>query len=701
MSHDVRTELFYNGVWNDITPDVRYDPPITYRRGRADEAAVPAPSQLTLTLNNGQSNVNPAVSGRYSPRNPRSDLYGLIGRNTPIQVVGVGGGEVTAWPPEWDLSGKDVQVPITASGIRRRLGQGVPPLRSTLYRYLAGRSNVVAYWPMEDGENATSFASALTNRSSALAPSGKVTPAQYDKYPSSTPLPIFEAVGNVDGYVEGTVGRYTGVSKQRMSFLIAAPATGLAFSGVIFQFITGGPYTRWELVLQTDGHLYMRALNDEGNAVLTTPTLNYALNGKLALLSISITQTGPDIDWQVAVRQSGIAVTATNGWLMGRTFDRIRSVVLLGNKEIAYGHLHVTNDTADATWNSSQLPFEAWAGEPVGARLRRLGAEEGVTINTPDTVGPKLGPQRVDTFLHLLDASAHVEGGILYDTATTLEYRKPGIDNRVWLTLDYALGQVAPPLAPVEDDQALRNDVTVTRDGGSSARAVLETGALSVQVPPNGVGRYDTEETLSLYTDQQLADQAGWRLHLGTVDEARYPLITVDLTATPEKGAAGGTFNDATAVQLGDRIQIVNPPPWLPPEPIDQIVQGVTVTVSPHRHIITFNTTPYSPYITGVVSGGTDQQRLGTDGSTTAAAFTAGTDTALSVSTSSGPLWTTVAGELPLTIMVAGVELSVTAIAGAASPQTFTVTKAPVNGISKTIPSGATVRLKQPMIIAL
>src|SRR3546814_10320628 len=54
--------------------------------GRRDWATETDPSTLALRLNNGDSRVAAGVQGRYSPRNPRSDLFGKIGRNTPIRV---------------------------------------------------------------------------------------------------------------------------------------------------------------------------------------------------------------------------------------------------------------------------------------------------------------------------------------------------------------------------------------------------------------------------------------------------------------------------------------------------------------------------------------------------------------------------------------------------------------------------------------
>src|SRR5690606_14572832 len=78
-------------------------------------------------------------------------------------------GEVSAIEPQWpwgDLSSGDhpgeSRVAVTASGPLRRLGAG-RQLGSTLRRAVAAarRNRVIGYWPMEDGDSATMFASGL------------------------------------------------------------------------------------------------------------------------------------------------------------------------------------------------------------------------------------------------------------------------------------------------------------------------------------------------------------------------------------------------------------------------------------------------------------------------------------------------------------------------------------------------------------
>lgn len=91
-------ELFYSDSWNDITSDVRVAGGITLTRGRADWAQQVSPGTCTLTIDN--------TDGKYSPRNPESSLYGLIGRNTKIRVskpVGTEDFEDTSYALDIDI----------------------------------------------------------------------------------------------------------------------------------------------------------------------------------------------------------------------------------------------------------------------------------------------------------------------------------------------------------------------------------------------------------------------------------------------------------------------------------------------------------------------------------------------------------------------------------------------------------------------
>jgi len=167
--------------------------------------------------------------------------------------------------------------------------------------------------------------------------------------------------------------------------------------------------------------------------------------------------------------------------------------------------------------------------------------------------------------------------------------------------LDYSAGHISPPFEPTDDDQRLVNDVTAERIDGGSARHEVTEGPLSVQEPPDGVGRYDQSVTLNVASDAQLPGHAGWLTHLGTVDEARYPQVHIDLARNPHLREA------ITDLDAGDKITIDNTPPWLPPEPIEMIVEGYTEEINWFNWGVNFNASPGSPWTIGQV-GPTDPE---------------------------------------------------------------------------------------------
>jgi len=338
---------------------------------------------------------------------------------------------------------------------------------------------------------------------------------------------------------------------------------------------------------------------------------------------------------------------------------------------------------------------QGYAGETALDRAARIAAEEGVpldTIGDADDSQP-MGPQRVASALDLITEAADADLGTLYERLSPpgLTLRARAADyNTPAITLSY--DDLAPPLEPTDDDQDVANDVTVSRPGGSSARAVDETSPLSVLAPPDGIGRYQTSRELNLASDAQLVDVATWLLHLGTQDAARYPVLHLDLHAKRH------LIDDAVGLDIRSRIRLDDLPEWLPPGPVDLLVEGYTETIGAYDWDIELNCSPGDPWN---VAAADDLVwgRADTDGSELAAPVGAG-DTSLSVAITDGPLWTTDAGDLPLDIIVGGEVMTVTDISGASSPQIFTVTRA-VNGISKSHAAGADVRLAYPAIAAL
>jgi hypothetical protein len=73
---EITGEILVDGIWQRVP--MRTTPPITITRGQSAEGGQAQPGKARVRINNRD--------GTYSPRNPRSPLYGRIGRNTPFQV---------------------------------------------------------------------------------------------------------------------------------------------------------------------------------------------------------------------------------------------------------------------------------------------------------------------------------------------------------------------------------------------------------------------------------------------------------------------------------------------------------------------------------------------------------------------------------------------------------------------------------------
>lgn len=163
------------------------------------------------------------------------------------------------------------------------------------------------------------------------------------------------------------------------------------------------------------------------------------------------------------------------------------------------------------------------------------------------------------------------------------------------IALNYAGGDISPPFEPTPDDEGVANDVTATRQDGGEARFVKDEGLLNVGDPaldPDAIGVYDGGDvTLAVATDAQLTDQAAWRVHLGTVDEERYPLVHIDLAANPELA------DEMTTLGLGDRITVANPPEWLPPDTIQLIAEGGVETIGAYDWDVELNASPGTPWM--------------------------------------------------------------------------------------------------------
>lgn len=675
----VQVEILIDGVWIDITEYVMVrddNGNISVTRGRRDEGSQTDQSSCRMTLNNRD--------GRWSPRNPSGPYFGKIGRNTPIRVSvpnGYGGksyrfqGEMTAWPQNWDPTGTDVWTDAEASGILRRLSQGPPPATSIIRRgILAGPPEPLkAYWPCEDPEGSVNITSALTN-GSAMEIIGTPTLATYSGFGSSDPLPDL-----TNGSLSGGVALYSmnSVTEYQLRYLMAIPKGGIADTDTVSRltYPEGGTIAFLDVIFNDPpgglgsyggpGTLTVLVLDGDQSVLATggTNSITLDVRGRQLLVSVEVSNNGANLDITLRVYDvvNGIEDSAT-ATLVSTNVTRVTRVTMapstlsssVGAADTAFGHITLETDITPITSLGRSL---SPAGEAAGRRIQRLCAEEGLSfewLGDLDDTTAVGGQERLNP-LSLMQECEDADDGMLYESMPVigLGYRtRNALCNQdAQLTLSYTGFNLSDVPTPVEDDRYIQNEVTVTVAGVSATYAETQ-GVLSTTLPPAGVGVYGEDVTLNLQDSSEAENHAAWRVHLGTVDEPRYPQISVNLAHS------SFTTNPALKVAVlglrqGDRIVVQNPPSWLPPGDIDQIILGFEETITHFEHRLTFICAPASPYRVGVL----DQTSfiLDTDGSVLASSATSGA-TALDVKPSEGQtgLWTTDSANMPLDLRVGG-----------------------------------------------
>ncbi|MGQ4358859.1 hypothetical protein [Streptomyces sp. SAS_272] len=515
--------------------------------------------------------------------------------------------EISSWPPRWDVSGNDRWMAVEASGVLRRYGQGASPLQSALRRRIPASNPLwpspLAYWPMEDGAQSTQAASPIPGvRPMSLT---NVTWASADSLISSDALPVWASNSGVNPVVMSGVVPAPATASSSWSVywvyrLDSLPATLRTF----MRISTTGTVREWQ-VQSKDSQSKVIGTDADGTTVVSTTisTDNNIFNTWM-LGSFFVSESGGTVTWTVQWTDIHGSTEQVSNTLSG-TAGRVTSV---GSPSggyaseldgLALGHVIVysTVDLVDPFGNSPFNALDGWTPELAGRRALRLAKEETAPFSVRGIIADQelMGAQRMQTLLDLLAECASSDGGILLEhrARLALRYRGRGTlyNQQPALVLDYtADGEVAPPLEPVDDDANVVNDVTVQRIDGSFSRAVLEEGPLSVQSPPNGVGRYDTSVQLSLADDAQAENIAGWRMHLGTWDAPRYPVVHVNLAAAPH------LIDAVMQVDQGDLIRITNPPADLPPGDINLLVQGYTESFDQYAWDVYFTCTPADPW---------------------------------------------------------------------------------------------------------
>lgn len=426
----VLVELQLGDTWTDITNDVYTREDITITRGRADEGEDTDPGSCSLVLNNRD--------GKYSPRNPRSPYFGLLGRNTPLRVSVLHNGariprfvgEVSAWPPRWDLSGNDVYVPLEAAGVLRRLNANVSALESALRRFIVA-SEPSAYWPLTDGEHTQNAAPVVGGNVAYLnVRTGDLTaPMEWASYDLASWL---EPVAMLPEDAERGVFRgFIRAGNRPLNWAFEFVRGGVGgFDSMGVQVSGAGtdddPTRHWYLGFDhTDNSLSLAfvSIGDTSSSYgQVTPNMNvpelYDENAhviRLTATEASNNRTAWSIHVDGRLLRSGtsdIAPRAPIRWLYEWWVpdDDIA-------ERVALGHATVWDASTAPDPDELMLAYHGHGHETAGQRMTRVCEEASIPFviigDTDDT--QHVGPQELDTPLAVLSSAASVDGGILYE----------------------------------------------------------------------------------------------------------------------------------------------------------------------------------------------------------------------------------------------------------------------------------------------
>lgn len=636
----------------------------------------------------GNTNVSPVVS---------VDDYSLI--------VDRFLGDVPEWAPRWDKSGADQRVSIQAAGIIRRLSRGKAPADSPLVRFIRAQDPDL-YWPLEEGSAATAAVALAGGINMALLPDGTGDVGFGGKAQNRASPAVVNLAGKTGYLVAEIPPGAVSSSHWTVEFMLQRPsdaeASGLDRVTIWIECGTG-TLRRFEVKIDNTNEGILTVTN---NSAATVATLSHGTIASDAFptsspdnIAIECEQNGGNID--VTAWNFGFDDVATVAGTLGEP----RRIIINPNQSgladmPSIGHVAVYSGQGPPStffgdaWDAGG----SWSGEVPSERLERLCDEEGISFEFIfQSEADFMNAQGVSPVMDLLREAEAADHGFLHEYNYGFRYllRTDRYNRATRLTLNRALGQIAEAPEPLDNDERLTNQVKATRTYGGSATYTSTDPAYD----PNGAaspGLFADEVTLSLSTDERLIRHAEWLVWLGTQDDLRWPVIAIDLAASPE---IAQTWLETC---LGDRITWTDPPPGVPQNTLELLLEGYTERFSQTEWRAELNCSPMRPHEIAVIEGDASAaqppERIDSDTSTLNTGIDSD-DTSLSVA-SSGVIWSTTGAEYPADLDIGGEQITVTAVSGGASPQTFTVTRS-VNGVTKSHLAGATVSLWRPPVLGM
>jgi hypothetical protein len=440
-----------------------------------------------------------------------------------------------------------------------------------------------------------------------------------------------------------------------------------------------------------------------------SPHRNPGLTGDWMHMTFSIQQAGGNCNVYLNIDEVEVASAVWTGVTIGAP-SAIRAISEFGAgqgtslrmQDIYISQLTIHNGVSLVAQQTAGLGFP---GELASDRIARVCAERGIPVYIHPGDSEPLGPQPPGGDLDVLRDAELSDMGILYERGRGLAYR-PRVtryNQTPALVIDLETYQhsrdIRPDqvLSPTYDDKGTRNDVTASRRDGSSARVID-----SAHATRHGV--YDDSVELGVATDDVLPSHAGWRVHLGTWEEMRYPSIPVDLAGIPK------LIDGWLSLSVGDRVIQTNVPAPHPSSDVDQLVAGMSHTLT-RRGPWTGQAVGYPARPWDVATADGDQ-RVPADGSTSAVEMLNDADDLIMeiANTTQNGDWVvgdsaTMPDDFPLLAVIGGPGGEVVEIAeieaASGGSQTAYLSQRGVNGIVRAWAVGVPLDVHQPAIVAL
>lgn len=566
---------------------------------------------------------------------------------------------VPEWSPRWDQTSQHATTPVVGAGILRRLGQGASTVRSPMYLNTLSYSRLVGYWPIEDGALSTTLTNTvLGGHPGQLAdmtlgadgPDGSTSAASFsDAAPTSQISGTFKPASTSAGW--------------QISWAAKLTVTPSTLTQMMTWWTSNGD--RWAINLNT-GVYNIHVIDKDGSLLLDSNISNVGSGDPTQWITFRVkaTVSGGTVSAEFAwYAQGAAAIWGATGTYSGSTVGALRNWAATGNASMQGASMcqvfGVTTGLDDLQSYAALRAFDGYVGELAGDRVLRLAAQEGVPVivmGDSSRTAP-MGPQSPSTFLDLVRECEDAEQGVLVERGAGLGFITYlfRTNPTVALALDFSAGHIADPPEPTDDDLHLVNVVNLTRKNGSEVTA---QDASSIALS----GAYSTDLTVNLQTDDQLFDQAGWRLHMGTIDELRWPVVTLQLHRNPSLIYAW------CGLRIGSRITIANPPSAVAGSSLDLILEGYTETITNQTWDVELNCSPASAWYVGI--WGTTRY----DSLTTTLVGTQSTSSTSWAITTVLPdeVWSTTA--VPYDWTVGGERVTVTAMTAAAGTGPFTQT---------------------------